>query len=129
MAVLWMDHRCEKEVHKYFTDGSQLWEGDLIRGWDLDGKQLRFTVERLVSELGGQQSDRHLADALQRRFAQDESACTQKVESRVRMRTGHRPCRDGRYVFRSLPSPSAPPTCVTDRVTTAFIQRRQVIDL
>jgi hypothetical protein len=71
MAVLRMDHRCEKEVHTYFVDGSRLWEGDLIRAWDLDGEQLRFAVERLVSELGGKQSDHHLADAIRRRFRSD----------------------------------------------------------
>jgi len=36
LAVLRMDHAPEKEVHNYFSNGSKLWEEDIIKGWDLD---------------------------------------------------------------------------------------------
>jgi len=36
MAVLRLDHRAKKEVHRYFDDGSELWETRIINAWQLD---------------------------------------------------------------------------------------------
>lgn len=68
MAVLRLDHRCEREVHDYFPDGSRVWEQGLIEGWSLDVEQLGYAVDRVVAAALDKPADHRLAELLRKRF-------------------------------------------------------------
>lgn len=52
LAVLRMDHRPEKEVHRYFVEGSKLWEEEIIHAWDLDKEAALHSAYLLAGFLG-----------------------------------------------------------------------------
>jgi hypothetical protein len=53
LAVLRLDHRPQKEVHRYFPDGGELWEQQIIGAWQLDEAAARHAAYLLAGFLEG----------------------------------------------------------------------------